>query len=33
MTPVSLVPEIAAARGIDYAGLVDWILEDASCQR
>ena len=33
MTPVSLVPEIAAARGINYAALVDWILEDASCQR
>ncbi len=33
MTPVSLVPEMAAARGISYTQLVQMILEDASCQR
>jgi len=33
MTPVSLVPEMAAARGLSFADLVQWILEDASCQR
>ncbi len=33
MTPVSLVPEIAAHRGISYTELVQWIVEDASCQR
>ena len=33
MTPVSLVPEMAAARGMSFTDLVAWILEDASCQR
>ena len=33
MTPVSLVPEMAAARGMSFTELVAWILEDASCQR
>ena len=33
MTPVSLVPEMSAARGMSFTDLVAWILEDASCQR
>jgi D-alanine-D-alanine ligase len=33
MTPLSLVPEIAAHRGISYPDLVAWIVEDASCDR
>ena len=33
MTPLSLVPEMAAHRGIDFTQLVQWIVEDASCQR
>ena len=33
MTPVSLVPEMAAHRGIDFNQLVQWIVEDASCHR
>lgn len=33
MTPVSLVPEMAAHRGMGFAELVQWIVEDASCQR
>lgn len=33
MTPVSLVPEMAAHRGISFTELVQWIVEDASCQR
>ncbi|WP_439817445.1 D-alanine--D-alanine ligase [Zavarzinia sp. CC-PAN008] len=33
MTPLSLVPEIAAYRGMDFTRLVGWILEDASCRR
>ena len=33
MTPVSLVPEMAAYRGIDFKQLVQWIVEDASCRR
>jgi D-alanine-D-alanine ligase len=33
MTPVSLVPEMAAHRGIDFNHLVQWIVEDASCRR
>lgn len=33
MTPVSLVPEMAAHRGISFNDLVQWIVEDASCQR
>ena len=33
MTPVSLVPEMAGHRGIDFNQLVQWIVEDASCRR
>lgn len=33
MTPLSLVPEIAAHAGIDFAELVSWMVEDASCPR
>ena len=33
MTPTSLVPEQAAARGVDFEQLVLWMVEDASCQR
>ncbi len=33
MTPVSLVPEMAALRGIEFTQLVEWIVEDASCRR
>lgn len=33
MTPLSLVPEIAAHAGIDFGALVSWMLEDASCPR
>ena len=33
MTPLSLVPEMAAEKGISFNDLVQWIVEDASCQR
>ena len=33
MTPLSLVPEIAAHAGIGFAELVAWMVEDASCPR
>lgn len=33
MTPLSLVPEIAAHVGISYVDLVSWLVEDASCGR
>ncbi|MGB0920981.1 MAG: D-alanine--D-alanine ligase [Alphaproteobacteria bacterium] len=33
MTPTSLVPEIAAMRGLSFEKLVSWMVEDASCQR
>ena len=33
MTPLSLAPEIAAHAGIDFAGLVGWLVEDAGCGR
>ncbi|MBM3503388.1 MAG: D-alanine--D-alanine ligase [Alphaproteobacteria bacterium] len=33
MTPLSLVPEIAAHAGIGFGDLVDWMIEDASCPR
>jgi len=33
MTPLSLVPEIAAHQGIDYGALVEWMVEDAGCDR
>lgn len=32
MTPLSLVPEIAAHAGIGFAELVDWMVEDALCR-
>ena len=33
MTPLSLVPEMAAHEGIDFPALVGWMVEDASCPR
>lgn len=33
MTPLSLVPEIAAYRGMSFADLVVWMTEDAGCDR
>ena len=33
MTEKSLVPELAIAHGLSYEQLVQWIVEDASCQR
>lgn len=33
MTPLSLVPEQANYCGMSYAGLVEWMIEDASCRR
>jgi D-alanine-D-alanine ligase len=33
MTPTSLLPEIAAHRGISFQALVSWIVEDASLKR
>tara|TARA_B100001109_G_C18835971_1_gene461972 strand:- start:606 stop:1526 length:921 start_codon:yes stop_codon:yes gene_type:complete len=33
MTPTSLSPEQALARGISFDSLCDWIVEDASCDR
>lgn len=33
LTPLSLVPEIVAHEGMTYAQLVQWMVEDASCQR
>ena len=33
MTPTSLVPEIAAYRGIPFGDLVNWMVEDAGCRR
>jgi D-alanine-D-alanine ligase len=33
MTPLSLVPEMAAHDGMDFDALVDWMVEDASCLR
>ncbi len=31
MTPLSLVPELAAHAGIDFGALVSWMVENASC--
>ncbi|MEE8173077.1 MAG: D-alanine--D-alanine ligase, partial [Alphaproteobacteria bacterium] len=31
MTPLSLVPEIAADNGMGFAELVAWMVENASC--
>ena len=33
MTATSLVPEMAAYAGMDFGGLVRWMVEDASCRR
>jgi D-alanine-D-alanine ligase len=33
LTPMSLVPEIAAFSGTDFADLVEWMVEDAGCDR
>jgi D-alanine-D-alanine ligase len=33
MTPTSLAPEQAAARGISFPALCDWMIGDASCDR
>jgi D-alanine-D-alanine ligase len=33
MTPLSLVPEIAAHRNISFAALVDWLVSDAGVER
>ena len=33
MTPLSLVPEIAAHQGLSFGQLVRWMVEDASCDR
>lgn len=33
MTPLSLVPEIAAHQGVSFGQLVRWMVEDASCDR
>ena len=33
MTPLSLVPEIAAHKGIAFADLCAWMVEDAGCDR
>ena len=33
MTKLSLVPEIAAHRGIKFEDLVDWMVKDASIKR
>ncbi|MBA3813790.1 MAG: D-alanine--D-alanine ligase [Alphaproteobacteria bacterium] len=33
LTPLSLVPEIAAHIGMSYTQLVQWMIEDASCHR
>ncbi len=32
-TPVSLVPETVAHKGMNYVQLVQWMVEDASCRR
>ena len=33
MTKLSLVPEIAKYKGIEFQDLVAWMVEDASCNR
>ncbi len=33
MTKLSLVPEIAKHKGINFENLVDWMIKDASCNR
>ena len=32
MTPLSMVPEIAAHAGITFSALVEWMVEDAQCR-
>jgi D-alanine-D-alanine ligase len=32
LTPISLVPEIAAHAGIDFPALVEWMVENARCE-
>ena len=31
MTPTSLVPDLAAANGINFGSLVTWLVENARC--
>ena len=33
MTETSLVPELAAHKGLPFGGLVEWMVEDASVDR
>ena len=33
MTETSLVPDMAAYAGISFGELVEWMVEDASCDR
>jgi D-alanine-D-alanine ligase len=33
MTATSLVPDMAAHRGMSFPDLVRWMVEDASCER
>ena len=33
MTETSLVPDMAAHAGLSFGDLVDWMVEDASCNR
>ena len=33
MTETSLVPDMAAYAGLSFAELVEWMVEDASCDR
>ena len=33
MTETSLVPEMAAHAGLSFGELVEWMVEDASCDR
>jgi len=33
MTPTSLVPDVARIAGLEFSGLVRWMVEDASCMR
>jgi D-alanine-D-alanine ligase len=33
MTPLSLLPEQALFMGISFSELVQWMMEDASCER
>ena len=33
MTNLSLVPEIAAYKGIKFEDMIEWMVKDASCNR